>query len=166
KRAHYSTLAMTKQPFARYGLSVLIPLQQQALKVLAFWEFDAHGMVGRGAIPLAQHQRRARVGGRARDDLLEQLRRYAPGTGEGREQPSRPEKLQGVQVDILVSACGARRVLGGRRELRRVEHDEIELPAVALQPPQRLEDIRLQPFGARGWDASQGEVAPRPAARL
>src|SRR5262249_33283175 len=60
KRAHYSTPPMTKQPFARHGLAALIPLQQQALKILALGELDPHRMVGRRAVPLAQHQRRAR----------------------------------------------------------------------------------------------------------
>src|SRR5262249_52687739 len=53
KRAHYSMLRMTKQPFGQCGLAQLISFEQQALKVLALRELDPHGMVGRGAISLA-----------------------------------------------------------------------------------------------------------------
>src|SRR5262249_32910332 len=161
KRAHYSTLRMTKQPFALYGLSELIPLQQQALKVLAFGEFDPDGMVGRRAVALAQQQGRTGVRGGASDDFLEQLGRNAPGAGKGREQPSRPQQLQRVHVDVLVPARGARRVFRGTGELRRIEQDEVEWPALAMQLAQRLEDIRFAPFCA-GGHAIQCEVAARP----
>src|SRR5690349_12898631 len=103
-------------------------------------------MIGRGTVSLPQQKGRSGVRGGPGDDLLEQLRRYSARARERREKSSRPQELQCVQVDVLVSARGARGVLRGRSELGRVEHDEVELPAFALQGAQGVEHVGFEPL--------------------
>ena len=62
--------------------------------------------------------------------------------------PPGAQQLQREQVDVLVGARRALRVRGGRRELGRIEHDEVERGALVAQPPQLGEDVRLEPLRA------------------
>src|SRR5262245_33040667 len=123
-------------------------------------------MVGRGAKFLPQQQGRTRIRGGARDDFLEQLWRHTARAGKSRKQAARAQELQRVEVDVLVAASRARRVLRRRRELRGIEHDEVELPSLAPQPAQGFEDIRLLPFDAPSRCAAEAEIALRQRERL
>jgi hypothetical protein len=74
----------------------------------------------------------ARIDGGARDDLLEQRGIDVPRTRERREHPTRPHEREPEQVDVLVAATARWNLIGRMHELRRIEHDEVELrPAVA-----------------------------------
>src|SRR6266568_3431401 len=167
KRAHYNTPGITTQPPRRgfedrplyYVYRFSTPLKEQPLQVLPFRKLDQHRVVRRGGKALLQHERRAGIRGGAGDDLLEQLRRHAPRAGKSRKQPAGPKQLQRVQVDVLVAARGARGVLRGRRELGRVEHHQVELPALALQSAQGLEHVGLEPLGTARLKPVEREVA-------
>src|SRR5882762_11501566 len=155
--------ALQSNPFPRATASrsskPLEPFQQQPFQVLALGKLDSHRMVRRSAVALAEKERGAGVRGGAGDDFLEELGRNAAGAGKSREQPSPPQQLQGIQVDVLVTARGAFGVFRCRCELRRVEHDEVELPAFALQLAQGPEHVGFEPLGPPRLEPVQGEVA-------
>src|SRR5437879_3894187 len=138
---------------------LLQPFQQQPFQVLAFGKLDAHRVIRRSAIALAKQERHPCVRGSPGEDFLEELGRHAAGAGESREQPSPPQKLQRIQVDVLVTARSALGVLRRRRELRRVEHDEVELPVFRPQTAQGPEYVRFAPIGAIRLGPVQREVA-------
>src|SRR6266705_3176942 len=156
--------ALQSNPFRRAAAArscrPLEPFQQQPLQVLAFRKLDAHRVIRRSAVALAKKERHPRVRGSAGQDFLEELGRHAAGAGKSREQPSPSQHLQGIQVDVLVAARSALCVLRRRRELRRVEHDEVELSAFGPQLAQGAEHIRFEPFGSPRFDPVQCEVAP------
>src|SRR5690606_28126640 len=87
---------------------------------------------------------------RARDDRLEELRRNAAGAGERGEKPTGREQLEREQVDVLVRPGGVARLRGRRRELRRVEDDEIVARTLVAQPPQVSEHVGPDELEARG----------------
>ncbi len=62
--------------------------------------------------------------------------------------PPGPQELEREQVHVLVGARGALRMRGRRRELRRVEHDQVERRGRVAQLAQRGERVRLLPLGA------------------
>src|SRR6266705_696602 len=154
--------ALQSNPFRRatasHGCAPLEPFQQQPFQVLAFRKLDAHRVVRRGAVALAKKERHPGVRGGAGDDFLEELGRHAAGAGKSREQPSPPQHLQRIQVDVLVPARRALGVLRRRCELRRVEHDEVELSVFGPQLAQGSEHIRFEPLGALRCDPVQREV--------
>src|SRR5690349_13664135 len=80
---------------------------------------------------------------RAGDDRLEQLRRHAARARESSEQPARRKQLQRPEVDVLVGASRLLHLRRARRELGRVEDDEVELRVLVAQRPQLLEYVRL-----------------------
>src|SRR6266853_1898980 len=161
--------ALQSNPFRRatasHGCAPLEPFQQQPFQVLAFRKLDAHRVVRRGAVALAKKERHPCVRGSPGEDFLEELGRHAAGAGESRQQPSPPQQLQRIKVDVLVTARGALGVLRRRSELRRVEHDEVELPAFRPQAAQGPEYIRFEPLGAGRVDPVQREVALRQSER-
>src|SRR6266851_5769908 len=97
--------ALQSNPFRRATAShsrrPLEPFQQQPFQVLALRKLDAHRVVRRGAVALAKKERHPRVRGCAGDDFLEELGRHAAGAGKSREQPSPPQHLQRIQVDVF-----------------------------------------------------------------
>src|SRR5258708_2142451 len=142
--------ALQSNPFRRATLShsckSLAAFQQQAFQVLAFGKLDAHRVVRRSAIALAKKERGAGVRSSAGDDFLEELGRNAAGAGKSREQPSAPQQLQGIQVDVLVTARGAFGVFRRRCELRRVEHDDVEFPPFPQHLAQAPHHADSHPF--------------------
>ncbi len=80
--------------------------------------------------------------------------------------PAGSEQLQRVQVDVLVGACGAIDVMVARGELRWIEHDQVELRALPLQRPQRIEGVGVVPRGRFGRQAVQLHVLAREAQRV
>src|SRR6185503_12917379 len=139
--------------------SAILPLRdQQPLQVLTFGKIQCHGMVGRGAEALDD----LRIGGGidrgTGDDRLEKLCGHAARARERREQAARFQQLQREQVDVLVGACGVLRQGRGRRELRRVEDDEIERAAAIAQLPQMREHIGLRELEPRGIERVCREI--------
>ena len=63
------------------------------------------------------------------DDLLEEESRHKPGAGKGEEDSSLSEQLESEEVDILVPAARPFDLAAGFDKSRRVEDDEVELPA-------------------------------------
>ena len=89
----------------------------------------------------------------ARDDLLEEIGRHAARARERGEHAAGLEHLEREQVDVLVRAGSALRVRRGRRELRRIEDDEVERRARVAQAAQVDERVRLDPLAARRVEA-------------
>ena len=86
----------------------------------------------------------AGIQGSRGDDLLEQGRIHPAGAGTGDQQAARAQQLEGQQVDILVAAGGLLGLGGGRGELGRVEHDQVEGTRLVTEFAQELEDIPFQ----------------------
>src|SRR5487761_2534114 len=95
------------------------------------------------------------------EDFLEQVGRNAAGTGKAREQSVWAQKLEGEQVDVLVTARGLFGERRRRRKLGRIEHDQVEAAALVAQDAQLFEHVGLPPFGARRVQFVAGEVVAR-----
>src|SRR3954471_18270856 len=129
----------------------ILPLQhEQALEVVALGKLERHRVVGGGAEALDDLRVGAGVERRARDDGLEQLGRHAARAGEGGKQAAGGKQLERQQVDVLVGARCIRRVCRSRRELRRIEDDEIIPGSLVAQQPQMLEDVGRHELDAAG----------------
>src|SRR4051812_46528009 len=129
----------------------ILPLQhEQALQVVALGKLECDRVVGGGAEALDDLGVGAGVERRAGDDRLEQFGWHAAGAGEGGKQPAGSEQLERQQVDVLIGARRIRRVRRGRRELRRIEDDEIVPRSLIAQQPQMLEDVGRHELDAAG----------------
>ena len=126
---------------------ILVDLDEQALEIFAFREIQGHRMIGRPG--QATHDARLAPGivRGAGDDLLEQFQPDAAGTGVGHQQAAWLEQAEAEQVDVLVGARCALGMGGRRRELGRIEDDQVEQPAILAEIAQRLKDIGLPPLG-------------------
>src|SRR5207249_7619951 len=69
---------------------------------------------------------------------------------ERRQYAARLEEPDGAQVDLLVAAQRALERAAAARERRRVEHDETEARARAVEPPQLVEGVGVADLRARG----------------
>ena len=119
-------------------------------------------MVDRGLARAREHLEVAvRVERGLGADLVEEVRRHRAGARERREHAVRPEQLHREQVDVLVAARGAHEARLGVRELRRVEHDQVELPRLVAVEAQLLEDVRLDEVDLRVRAAGQFRVPLR-----
>src|SRR5262249_2714864 len=92
------------------------------------------------------------------ENLLEQLRRHSAGAGESREQSSRSQQLEREEVRVLIRARGLLGVSRRRRELRRVEHDEIECRSRVAEPAKLREDVGVAPVDAGGIESVRSDV--------
>ena len=129
-------------------------------------KFERDRVVGRGAEALDDLRVAARVERGAGDDRLEQVGGTPPEQEKVASRPPGASSLSAQQVDVLV---GARRVLHlrrGRRELRRVEHDEVELRVLVAQLAQVREDVGLDELAPSKHRAGWRPGSPsRPRAR-
>ncbi|ABA48730.1 hypothetical protein BURPS1710b_0391 [Burkholderia pseudomallei 1710b] len=123
-------------------------------------------MIDARAEPLEDARVDLRVGRRARDDLLEQVHVDRAGARVREQQAARAQQLQAAQVDVLVRARRAIDAVARRRELRRIEHDQVEALAFVDEAAQRLERVGVEPLRARGVEAVRGDVALRERERV
>ena len=107
-------------------------------------------MIGARTEALDDLRPHAGIERRAGDDLLEQIGGHAARAGEGHQQPARAQQLEREQVDVLVGARRRLGMRGGRRELGRVEDDQVELAARVAQAAQLAEHVAVDPFAPRG----------------
>ena len=107
-----------------------------------------------------------RVEGRLGTDLVEEVGRHRAGAGEGGEHAARTQKLHREEVDVLVAARRAHEAGLGVRELRRVEHDEVERAPLVAVEAQLLEDVRLHELALRAAEVDAFRVLARKRQRL
>src|SRR5690349_143767 len=118
----------------------------EPLQIVAFRKIERDGMIRSRAETGNDLRIGAGVERRAGNDFLEKLDGDAAGAGERHQQAAWTQELEGKQVDVLVGARRLVDVRNRRRELGRIEHDEIEAARLIAESPQRLEYIAFDPF--------------------